>query len=920
MVSKTRSDTLRRRHETINHSHDKTHSNYPEGETTPTCTSCPVAKYSDISSSSEPCSSCSIGFTTTSTGSTSASQCICDVGYYLDGSSCTSCGSGTTTSIGSTSASQCICDVGYYLDGSSCTSCGIGSSDLFASNSLLLGSSSSEAYIDIASTEWQCGPSLCYKFSSGSEGGLSVRGGAGSGIARYKNMLSRIDGELTIEATIEKDSGCDDHFIYLSTSPSKGFNFGTSSGRVLFVWDCGTAKLYSTSTTESKSCSSNREYTFTVKMTATDATWTINGCGTLTESHSLGEGPYYLFVGADTDSTSQTALFKSLTTTGAEDGSHTTISTGSTSASQCICNVGYYLDGSSCVSCPEYSSPPSTSGLTSVSQCRCNAGYSLAASSCTACDSGKWSDTVGANTCIDCSAGRFKNQTGSNSPCLECEVGTYAAHPGQSVCSGKCPSHLQYSKWITGATSEEQLGCVGCLCSLGYICGTGENMNECDECPIGKFADTVGGEVCRGCEPGKYAPVNGSAACIFCEPGEIPSDDQSRCLKCSIGTIALPGQPTCTACNHTRGLVQPEAGKSHCNYCGPGLMAVAGTTNDCVECEAGHASLGGSDKCDPCNGDGSYAPAGSSFCLVAFAGTQPNAERSGVERCPINTFSLGGSNKCEDCPEGKFSNYGELSCDTCGPGTFFDEDWDGPGHGRRLEETDDEIERHGIEEHRRLNDCGSGEAPTSCASTSWGCCDTCPSGSYRETNFCNECCKCRAGRYMSTNNNQASSCTACSAGRYSLQGAAGCTVCSSGRYSSSGSSSCSQCPAGKIPNSLSSACNVCPENTYANRIIGASECLDCPSPQVSNAGSISCGTLSPSSAPSISPAPSSAPSSVPSEAPSVPPTQEPSEAPSNSPTLSPSGAPSFMPSAAPSLPPTLSPSLFPSVHPSESPR
>ena len=123
MVSKTRSDMVRRQNKTINHSHDKTHSEFPEGETTPTCTSCPVAKYSDVSSNG-PCTSCGSG-TTTSTGSTSASQCICNVGYYLDGSSCLSCPANTSppSTSGLTSVSQCICDEGYYLDGSSCTSC-----------------------------------------------------------------------------------------------------------------------------------------------------------------------------------------------------------------------------------------------------------------------------------------------------------------------------------------------------------------------------------------------------------------------------------------------------------------------------------------------------------------------------------------------------------------------------------------------------------------------------------------------------------------------------------------------------------------------------------------------------------------------------------------------------------------------------
>ena len=53
------------------------------------------------------CTSCGSG-TTESTGSTSAGQCICNVGLFLDGSSCTLCPAGfTTSSTGSTSVAQC---------------------------------------------------------------------------------------------------------------------------------------------------------------------------------------------------------------------------------------------------------------------------------------------------------------------------------------------------------------------------------------------------------------------------------------------------------------------------------------------------------------------------------------------------------------------------------------------------------------------------------------------------------------------------------------------------------------------------------------------------------------------------------------------------------------------------------------------
>jgi len=89
---------------------------FVEGATTPSCLNCPANTYSDVSSTTAQCVSYGSGMTA-NTGSTSASACICDVGFYLNGASCASCGSGTTASTGSTSSSACICDVGFYVDG-----------------------------------------------------------------------------------------------------------------------------------------------------------------------------------------------------------------------------------------------------------------------------------------------------------------------------------------------------------------------------------------------------------------------------------------------------------------------------------------------------------------------------------------------------------------------------------------------------------------------------------------------------------------------------------------------------------------------------------------------------------------------------------------------------------------------------------
>lgn len=55
-----------------------------------TCLACPEGTYSDDGTVTQ-CTSCTQGQTTASTGSTGSSDCVCDVGYFLNGATCTPC-------------------------------------------------------------------------------------------------------------------------------------------------------------------------------------------------------------------------------------------------------------------------------------------------------------------------------------------------------------------------------------------------------------------------------------------------------------------------------------------------------------------------------------------------------------------------------------------------------------------------------------------------------------------------------------------------------------------------------------------------------------------------------------------------------------------------------------------------------------
>jgi hypothetical protein len=134
---------------------------------------------------------------------------------------------------------------------------------------------------------------------------------------------------------------------------------------------------------------------------------------------------------------------------------------------------------------------------------------------CTECASGKFSNAVGsatANTCTDCSAGKY-SANGSHS-CTNCDAGKFS-DIGASMCT-VCP--------------------VG---TFGLV-GQGE---ECINCPLGTYADTVSTpNNCSLCPRGFYADGLGFAKCTKCrndwlttEFGATSGDD---CANPTISFIA----------------------------------------------------------------------------------------------------------------------------------------------------------------------------------------------------------------------------------------------------------------------------------------------------------------------------------------------------------------------------------------------
>ena len=100
--------------------------------------------------------------------------------------------------------------------------------------------------------------------------------------ARY---YQQIFAGTTVTVVVDKDESCDDHYVAFSTSASPtAFSWSSAVDRVLFVFDCDTKTIHSTSATVETPCSTYGTNTWSLTLSATTATWTDTNCGTLTTS------------------------------------------------------------------------------------------------------------------------------------------------------------------------------------------------------------------------------------------------------------------------------------------------------------------------------------------------------------------------------------------------------------------------------------------------------------------------------------------------------------------------------------------------------------------------------------------------------------------------------------------------------------
>ncbi len=103
-----------------------------------------------------------------------------------------------------------------------------------------------------------------------------------------------------------------------------------------------------------------------------------------------------------------------------------------TDSQSCVCDFGYYGDGTNCTKCPEHKMTLRT-GSATVDECLCDKGWGMEEGTCTRCPRHKYKNIVGNVQCVYCPAGEYTNAVGA-SECSSCPAGYCCAYGEYYAC------------------------------------------------------------------------------------------------------------------------------------------------------------------------------------------------------------------------------------------------------------------------------------------------------------------------------------------------------------------------------------------------------------------------------------------------------------------------------------------------------
>ena len=748
------------------------------------------------STAQEPCSPCPPYSHTTSEGSVSVAQCLCNFGIlttptgecggdcmagtYKENAICAVCPTNSRSPPGSTSRNDCLCQPGYVsgvVNGDFCAICPPDTYHSAGTNLcvscphgththyelLFQGGVLVRLLRDVSLTAHDC---FCNAGMAGPPGGPCIRCEGGT----YKN-------QSTLQSPNAACTACPAN----TNSPSGSYTIADCRCKPGWIGSGGSSECVSCGPDEISTppdynlCKCKHALARSSTSTSCEACetgkyWYDGGmhensclfCGMYQTAPSNGESIASCmcdFGSTQTQSADWTGRITCekclLGTYKDTQGPATcnvcpTNTVSSTSRKTCICLAGSsrQLDGQ-CVPCAENSDAPRES----TGACACNAGFKgpSVSGACEACEAGSYG---------------IGGASGAPAVCTDCVAGKYQYYAGMAVCR-QCHANTQSTAARTG-----------CTCNAGYFeAFTFDDFNVlCETCSAGEYhlpAHRVAGGLteCLPCELGTFKNFSGLALCGVCPPHSttygLGATEQAECL-CGPGRFHGGGLEMCTRC---------AAGK---------FSNVVGATG-CTECPGNTESLQGALQVGDC-----FCSSGMFLFNTAEMQTGNNASMPICEQCPAGKYKfVKGDSPCTPCAVRTSSQMGSAVCD-CAPG-FFQSSW--------------------YQEKPITPACEPCAPHTYKASVGTSICLACPENTLAIDAGASSCQPCPVGEHL----------------WYSPEGRV--CVCKYGDVRSvvpaGGEAVCVPCAAGKYYSALFEACTLCRLNTYKNDT-GKAACLPCP--------------------------------------------------------------------------------------------
>lgn len=205
-----------------------------------------------------------------------------------------------------------------------------------------------------------------------------------------------------------------------------------------------------------------------------------------------------------------------------------------------------------CHACPANSSTLGTTGSTSISACICDVGMQFDESqrACVLCEAGKFRNELSMSTCAECAADTFSEEGAV--VCTDCGANEYS--PPGSPDESRCACRAGFGGAPASGAFDRCRPCPPASFSGGGIASFNVQLRrpECESCPSGKNS-SVSSTVVEDCKcyagHGISRHAAATDACVPCDSGFFSKGGENKpCLSCGFGTVSDLGSDSLDDC------------------------------------------------------------------------------------------------------------------------------------------------------------------------------------------------------------------------------------------------------------------------------------------------------------------------------------------------------------------------------------